>query len=164
MLKLTDRECIAQRVALSMVELRCTEERRNLLISIGEHHKHDLAVNEEELQVLRTLLGKNRLMDADVEGDRLMQQSMCKEELAELAITVQEASHIQEAVKLQESPQGGWHVPSSFNSGYGDNDAIYSDDSSNDSSDDSRDPYGDPVSCTELHGPPGCDVLLMEHM
>ncbi|KAF8423003.1 hypothetical protein L210DRAFT_3509847 [Boletus edulis BED1] len=39
-------------------------------------------VNEEKLQVLKTLLDRKWLTEADVEGDELLQQDTCKEELA----------------------------------------------------------------------------------
>lgn len=132
-----------------MAELRSAEHRRNLLISIGEHRKHDLAVHEEEMQILKTLLDRKQLTDADVEGDVFLQQGTCKEELAELAVVDQEVSHIQEAVRLQERSQnGGWNLPSTFDPDH-DDDSNYSDDSSDDSGD-----HGEPVSRMELHGLP----------
>ena len=116
-----------------MAELRSTEQCRNLLISIREHRKHDLAVNEEELDILKTLLNRKRLTDADMEGDELLQRDTYREGLAELATMDLEVSHIQEAVRLQDLSQNcGWQLPSTFDSNY-DEDTIYSDDSSDDS-------------------------------
>ncbi|KAG6379907.1 hypothetical protein JVT61DRAFT_10471 [Boletus reticuloceps] len=154
MFKLADRECIAHRVALSMAELRSVEQRKNLLISIGEHRRRDLAVNEEELQILMTLLDRKRLTEPDVKGDEMLQRDTCKEELAELAVADQEVSHIQEAVRSQE--RRGWHVPFTFDSNHNDTDPIYSDDSSDDSGE-----HGEPARM-ELHGLPGHGVPLME--
>jgi hypothetical protein len=60
--KLADRECVTHRVALSMTEIRASEQRRNLLMSIQEHRNRDPAANEEQLEILTTLLGVQRFM------------------------------------------------------------------------------------------------------
>ncbi|KAF8130856.1 hypothetical protein EV363DRAFT_1296775 [Boletus edulis] len=143
--KLADRECIAHRVALSMAELKSTEHRKNLLVSMGEYRKCDFEVNEAELQVLKTLLDTKGLTEADVAGDEVLQQETCQMELVELAATDQEVAHFQDAVTWRE--RGGWYTPSAFELNHRDNDSIYSDDSSDDGGDD-----GEPASqCSELH-------------
>ncbi|KAG6370359.1 hypothetical protein JVT61DRAFT_12172 [Boletus reticuloceps] len=114
-----------------MAELRSTEHRRSLLISIREHHKHDFEVNKAELQVLKMLLDTKGLAKADVEGVELLQQETCR---MELVVTDQEVTHFQDTVKWRE--QGGWYTPSTFKLNHHDNNIIYRDDSSDNGGDD----------------------------
>ncbi|KAG6371060.1 hypothetical protein JVT61DRAFT_10597 [Boletus reticuloceps] len=100
--KLADRECVAHRVALSAAELRLTERRKHMLISIQEHRRQDLSASEEQLDILRSLLDMTNIMDEDVEGDAALQCSKWEDELKELTVAEQETQHVEEAVKAQD--------------------------------------------------------------
>ena len=101
--KLADQESIVHQVSLNLAELRTTKQCHKLLMSIQGHQERDLAVAEEQIHLLETLLGIAHCTDTDVSADEWVQRSACDDELIELTAVNEEVRHFQEAVCFQNS-------------------------------------------------------------
>jgi hypothetical protein len=101
--KLADRQTKLHRVSLNLAELRTTEQRRKLLISIQQHRERDLAAAEEQIHLLETLLDVAHCTNTDVSGDEHVQRSAWHDEFIGLTVANEEVGNLQEAVQLQNS-------------------------------------------------------------
>ena len=86
-----------------MAELKTAEQHKSLIITMQQHRQRDLSTNEEQLQILKILLGTEGFTHADIDGDVQIQQSTCENELMELAVVDEEAGYFREAVRSQDA-------------------------------------------------------------
>ena len=121
--KLADRERNTYRVALSMAEIKSSKRRQDLLKSIRECRKRDVATNEEQITLLENLLGiKNATID-DIVGDEDLERANREDGLVELGVSDEEVGYLEEAIQLQGRE---WGRTSSDEDGPGDSSSVTS--------------------------------------
>ncbi|KAF8549154.1 hypothetical protein OG21DRAFT_1488767 [Imleria badia] len=99
--KRADRDCIAQRVALTTAEIKSSQQHVAFLSAMREQHSGDLTISEEQLQILDHLLGLRGL--SELEQDAIYYQTAQTHELTTLGDCQSHVNHIQSVIGSRSS-------------------------------------------------------------
>ena len=109
--KLADRECSAQRLSLTLAEIKSAERHKDYLIAVKEDREAGLSISDAQLDILKHLMDERSL--DNVEDDGGFHCAVYADELISLSIANGQITQMQEAVL---SRPGCWSIPSAEDS------------------------------------------------